>query len=422
MRLFFTIIMTMFLLPICIPAFAETQIVFRYDDLAADRDGDRDKYILRKKLWQGEQDFDKIFKKYNMPYVIAVIPKFNTSQSIESDFKKDKIVLTEDPVKINFLKKGIKEGRIEVAQHGYDHINKYKKGYLASEYYGRDYESQLKDIRNGKKILVNALGLASIDTFIPPFFTWDHNTAKALKKCGFTILSTDKYRTFDEAKGLTVIPYTALLSELEEMVLTNSLPDNRTIIAIYHPAEIIKIPGTESLYFGKDRLERLVSKLSKIDHAKVLTFKDLVKKNKNLTFQRYKYTTILSQYSDFLRKFLPKRFLPGEELHTIYLTEQEYKNKVIFWGIILFAILLLVVVSSSVTSLIMKRNFSKKLYNIFIGLSMLGSILSIAMIFSILNRGYYITGIRALPLFVFLGFLLIPVSIYLKRKIFFQVK
>lgn len=76
-----------------------------------------------------------------------------------------------------------------IAMHGYDHIYTTDKGGLFplnhfSEFAGTGYEEQKKRIKAGKKVLEEK-GIHT-DMFMAPAHSYDADTLKVLKECGFT--------------------------------------------------------------------------------------------------------------------------------------------------------------------------------------------------------------------------------------------
>ena len=67
--------------------------------------------------------------------------------------------------KINILKEGIDDKIIEVALHGYDHVNIRKDRH--SEFYGSGFQKQFQKIAKGKSFLDESLGI-NVVTFVPP--------------------------------------------------------------------------------------------------------------------------------------------------------------------------------------------------------------------------------------------------------------
>ncbi len=96
-------------------------VTFRYDDMSADKSGTRQKNISRRTLWQAEQEVDRIFEKYHMSYVVSIIPKAISRYDNNYEKTNEFTLFEEDQEKVDLIKNGISEGRIELAQHGLAH-------------------------------------------------------------------------------------------------------------------------------------------------------------------------------------------------------------------------------------------------------------------------------------------------------------
>lgn len=83
------------------------------------------------------------------------------------------------------------ESAIDMAQHGLTHNNYSENKYSKYEFgIKRSYEEQESDIRKGAEILKKIFGIKP-KIFVPPWNGFDNETLKALKKNGFSFLSTD---------------------------------------------------------------------------------------------------------------------------------------------------------------------------------------------------------------------------------------
>lgn len=96
-----------------------------------------------------------------------------------------------------------------VAQHGTQHIyHTDNTGILGinpfSEFAGLPYEEQLDKLRMGKQIL-ESNGI-STDIFMAPGHTYDNNTLKALKECGFSVVTDGLYNRPYYDMGILFIP------------------------------------------------------------------------------------------------------------------------------------------------------------------------------------------------------------------------
>jgi predicted deacetylase len=150
---------------------SRARFIFRWDDVSPYQD--RKKYRLLVDL----------FVRYSFPAVLGIIPD-NHDEDIKFDTMKENVFVDE----LHQLEKA----GWEMAQHGYRHLQHTDNGGIlnlnkASEFAGRDFETQKSDIEQGMKILVD-YGFKPV-TFIPPWHSFDMMTVKVLEQLNFKILS-----------------------------------------------------------------------------------------------------------------------------------------------------------------------------------------------------------------------------------------
>lgn len=163
------------------------KIAFRLDDITPNMD---------------MQKFHKayeIFAKADIKPLIGVVPDCR-DELLHYDEKKSDFW--------NLIRELQKEGWI-VAQHGYKHVYETKdSGILGinpfSEFAGLAYEKQLDKIRKGKLILEENDVISEI--FMAPGHTYDENTIRALKQCGFSWVTDGYTRQNVTYKNMCFIP------------------------------------------------------------------------------------------------------------------------------------------------------------------------------------------------------------------------
>ncbi len=128
-------------------------------------------------------EVNNIFIEEAVPVTLSVIPFIGNH------------TLAEDPTLVDYLKNLTRThpNLFEIALHGYNHQ-------LLSDFYGGsefgtlEYPNQYGRICLGKESLKETLNVNPI-TFIPPFGTYDNNTALALRELGFKAVSGDAWFT-----------------------------------------------------------------------------------------------------------------------------------------------------------------------------------------------------------------------------------
>lgn len=385
-------------------AIGSTYVVFRYDDLSADQPGTRETNALRRQIWEAEQNIDALFEKYNMSYVIAIIP--NHSKGVGVASVSGMVSFAEDQEKIEFIKRAVQAGRVEVAQHGFSHIYVVSSNHRPAEFRERGYESQFRDIAQGREILLRACNLSDISTFVPPNNGWDDNTAKALKKIGFKIISADRHY-YESAKGLILVPFTAVLGELELMIEQRRLPNEGIVVVLYHPTEIVKFPGElGSRFFGLERFEKLLQKLSMMPEVKVVTLQQLVGEVENLTTERYRSANGLWRQRSFWAKLLPRHLWPGSRKQGVYLTLDEYSEKLWYWKVATAGLISGLFMMGLLVRYLLRFVFAPKWRFRMDVLATMLFCLSVIAELRLMQRGYHITAIRAIPAIFTASFLI----------------
>ncbi len=204
---------------------------------------------------------DSMLQK-NMSVTLAVIP--NRS-------------LNDDVVMRKYLLDKIKNPRIEIAQHGFNHKE--------NEYLNLSEADAYNITRSGQDILRNYLRVEPV-TFVPPYDEYNGNTTKAISKLGFKIISA-KRGEFQFNENMTYIGFNAetKISNQNNLIpvpdvlndCRKSLNDRNLCVIIIHPQDYADngiINGTKYAEFV-NLLEGL-----KGLNAKSATFKDLLKENR----------------------------------------------------------------------------------------------------------------------------------------------
>lgn len=146
------------------------KITIRIDDITEDMD------------WDKMNRFESMLDRYGICPLIGVIP-CNKDESLMTGQKKADYAA--------WLKEKQKQGWV-IAMHGHDHVYTTKKGGLFplnhfSEFAGLPFEDQLHKLREGCKA-IKALDIRT-DVFMAPAHSFDKNTVKALKMCGFQYIT-----------------------------------------------------------------------------------------------------------------------------------------------------------------------------------------------------------------------------------------
>lgn len=164
-----------------------TECMIRLDDITPDMD------------WERFNQAREIFERYHIHPLIGVVPDNQDANLHKKERKTEfwKIIRT------------LQSEGWEVAQHGTYHVYETENaGILGinpfSEFAGLSYEAQLHKLQAGKKILEEN-GIKT-DIFMAPGHTYDKNTLKALKECGFKVVTDGLYKEPYHEEEILFIP------------------------------------------------------------------------------------------------------------------------------------------------------------------------------------------------------------------------
>lgn len=216
-------------------------VVLRYDDFSAISDINIEKEII---------DF---FNKESIGLTIGVVP-FIKKGNLFNEKPGDLLSLAE-PKRL-FLKEILQKGHYEIALHGYSHIP-IKDYFRYSEFERIPLGKQIDLIKRGKDHLESLLSI-KIETFIPPFNSYDRNTIRALKSLHFKIISAALWG-YIPFRGIDMIPATCTLDNFNYALdmAKKFIKFNPIIVNLFHPFE-------------------LVDENKKLDRIKLEKFKELI--------------------------------------------------------------------------------------------------------------------------------------------------
>ena len=229
------------------------QLTVRMDDITPDMD------------WNKFRRFKQILNKAGIKPLIGVVPcnqdKKLMIQSQREDFW-------------DVIGQLSKEGW-SIAQHGHSHTYVTKKGGLFplnsySEFAGLSFTEQVDKLERGKAVLEEH-GI-NTDIFMAPAHSYDRNTLKALKECGFSKvtdgfgevpymqdgihflpISFSQKQAFDrERKGYaTIVFHTNMMEEKDFVRYEKLLLENKDLFLPY--SDYLKVPVVSRGAFGRMR-------------------------------------------------------------------------------------------------------------------------------------------------------------------------
>lgn len=204
------------------------KIIFRVDDIFLDNN-------------QFEEQLFDIFLKNNIPLTLGVVPMNN---------KNTPIIYQLNPT----TKDQLRSNKFNIAVHGYKHVKNNEYG----EFSGVNIEIQNNWIADGIKHLKQLTDF-KIDTFIPPWNSFDNNTVSALKNNGIKYLSADNRSYIDSL--VVSVPYSVehlffLKSKTYKLIQLFSKVGffkNTVIIVLFHPYNFTE--WLNKPYFQNEKLK-----------------------------------------------------------------------------------------------------------------------------------------------------------------------
>jgi peptidoglycan/xylan/chitin deacetylase (PgdA/CDA1 family) len=199
-------------------------VVIRYDDFSQ-----RSDLALETRIADG-------FLNHRLPITYSVIPNVLTRDP-ESGEIIGHLLLTRE--RAGFLAVGIREDLIEIAQHGWTHQSIDPDN--PTEFRGRPFDEQLHIIAGGKSHLEEVFGLP-IETFVPPFESYDADTVAVLEKLGFLYFSSGDRGLGNRKSFIEFLPMTCNLVELRDAVEAARRSDDPQplVILLFHAYDFVE--------------------------------------------------------------------------------------------------------------------------------------------------------------------------------------
>ncbi len=286
---------------------ARSTVVFRYDD-----------YSNFSPI-RFEEALIEVFRTRGMSCAFGVIPFACKDQlDIEST---DKSRLS--AAKARLLKKGLKEGAVELVLHGHSHRARAGRPHdlPPSEFVGLGFQAQKQLLGEGKAHLEELLQV-EVKLFAPPWNSYDLHTVSALEELRFECLSAGpRFGAVKKRGALRYLPATCLLPSLREVLNTdqNRADNEAVIVALFHAYDFVEVEpdrGVMSLADLKELLEWMIAR----EGVKIVSVNSAVETGADLSGRRFALNRsvkkLLALTPPFLRKFYrrtPQLYLSARE-------------------------------------------------------------------------------------------------------------
>jgi hypothetical protein len=184
---------------------------------------------------------------------------------------------------------------MDPAQHGYSHQTlQSQPGGWHTSYAGLDYDSQLYKIRTGKVFLDGILH-TKINTFIPPFNSYDTNTLRVLEKLDFQCISANLSGETATTTTLKILPATCTLAQIRQVIhYAREVIDYHPMICVLlHQNEFVGVENTNAQ--GKiapkislQEFGELLSWITSQNDLRIRSISQLLGENVDLSMERFR--------------------------------------------------------------------------------------------------------------------------------------
>ncbi len=199
-------------------------VILRYDDFEAASD-----IAL-------EQELMDLRRRYGMSCLVGIVPFAD-----KSTYLGPNRVSLYGP-KATLLRKGIEDGVVEPALHGYTHsCRPGTDAKRKTEFRGLAEKTQMEMMIEGKEWLEDMTG-QGIQVFVPPYNSYDRATLRAMRKARLSVLSGAMFDLASDAQGISFLPHTCGLLQLRSAVdsARASGRDDAIIMALFHPFDFVE--------------------------------------------------------------------------------------------------------------------------------------------------------------------------------------
>lgn len=279
-------------------------VVFRFDDPSALSSTETELKVI------------DVFREHNASLTFGVIP-FKCIGSTRDVSPQELVPL--DAKKASILHQAVQEGVVDIALHGYSHQMRDTK--LWTEFQGMDYGEQKQRLAKGKNYLETLIG-TSIDTFIPPYNTYDLNTLKALESVGFTTLSAGIRGDVSKDSQLKFMPMTIRIHQVKTAIeeARESLDAKPLIVVMFHEYDFldVKVEGIQKKLITIEDLNQLLTWLRAQHDVDIVSLKNAKKQINDVSSKRFESIKRYDSYKSIIPGFQRKSAGVYPEVSTLF--------------------------------------------------------------------------------------------------------
>lgn len=238
-------------------------IVFRYDDVGVySAEADPRTFAV-------DQAVFAAFAQRGLPLVAGVVPCSDSSDDVRTTPAAG--WLSAEQPEGQWLLDRFRDQRVEIAQHGVTHQRVATE--VRSEFLGIPLEIQRQRILAGKLRLEQMFN-RPVETFIPPWNSYDQNTLDVLQQLGFTCLSDD-WRSAAYRPEICQFPQTATLHHTITLLdHYRAFPPGSMIVVLFHSYDFLDA-GNASAGIDIKLLERALDRVAVRDDLEAHTMSEI---------------------------------------------------------------------------------------------------------------------------------------------------
>jgi len=257
----------------CAPCNSEVLVVFRYDDYSATSPIEVDRSVIN------------AFASRRMALTVGVIP-YVCEGDIHDPMPQK--TLSMDGEKAALLRASVRNGTVDAAVHGYSHQNRLRSpvGHF-TEFAGLSIEHQRRRMAEAKSEVERLAG-GLVETFIPPWDSFDKQTLRAAEAEGFRCFSASAAGPDMRRTRLRTVPVTTGLIGVRNAIEEARRQHNgRPIVGVLFHYYELRESGDARAVMSLEDFERLLEWISGQREVQVVTISRLLDQAVDLSPSRW---------------------------------------------------------------------------------------------------------------------------------------
>jgi peptidoglycan/xylan/chitin deacetylase (PgdA/CDA1 family) len=336
-----------------------------------------------------------LFQRHHARIVVGVIP-FPIRTPADPPKPPDVTPLTAswladaDDRWVILLRQYVATGTVEPALHGYEHRRNTRPGHRPGEFAGQPDNWQLDAIRRGRDALSLAIE-GTVPVFVPPWNSWDANTARALDSLGFAWCSPDAHHADYDDGRVRFVPQTA--SEPSQVLAFlrsgQTVPPGSILVLTTHPFDFTGPDGDR--YFQS--LEQLLQQVQSDPNWACVGLGDLPPATLAEWHLRFRRAVAWNNTADLAQDMVCLAPLAARPA-PLYESVNAYVNRTLSWRLVIAIALLVAVALGWLAGCLAARWGRRRWARTAALLPALAALILLAGALSIVARGYHVRGIR----------------------------